>query len=285
MIHIVTDSDANLPADLVDGLGIHVVPIHLVFGEEVLREGVEISNEEAYRRMAEGGVLPTTSQPPVGEFRAVYEAIRAADPAAEILSLHISRTLSGTVGSAQQAAALVDGVTVFDTRSISLGQGLMVREAARMAAEGRPMPEIVACMDDMREQMQIFFVLETLDHLARSGRIGRASHLVGNLLDIRPILTVQEGVVVPYSRHRTFNRALGEMQRLVEARAEPGPWLQVGVVHAGAEAEAEQMAGALRAALDPGVLLFSEIGPGIGVHVGPGSVGVCWAVVRDGAGR
>lgn len=280
MIHIVTDSDANLPPDLIDGLGIRVVPIHLVFGDEVLREGVEITSEEAYRRMG-SGALPTTSQPPVGEFLAVYEAIRREDPAGPILSLHISGTLSGTVGSAQQAAAMVEGVTVFDTRSASLGQGLMVREAARMAGEGRPLAAILRCVEDMRDQMQIYFVLETLDHLARSGRIGRAAHLVGNLLDIRPILTMQEGVVVPHSRHRTYPRARREMRRLVEARADPGPRLQIGVVHAGAAEAARRMADALDAALDPGVLLFSEIGPGIGVHLGPGAVGVCWAVVSD----
>lgn len=286
-IRIVTDSDANLPPEVVEEYGIEVAPIHLVFGDEVLRERVDLTDAEAYARMAAMPDLPKTSQPPVGEFTTIYERLLRENPGAAVLSIHISSALSGTITSARQAAALLPDETgltgdfhFFDTRSASLGQGLMVRQAAEMARQGAGVEAILARLADMRERMQAFFVLETIDYLARGGRIGKASHLVGNLLGIKPVLWVNEGIIDAHSRYRTWRRAVRAMKDIVlrETGGRPAPGLQLGVVHAVSEQAAQQFASALCDELQPEVFLLGEIGPGLGVHTGPGALGVCWYI-------
>lgn len=286
MIKIVTDSDANLSQEVLDEYGIAVAPIHLVFGNEVLRERVDLTDEEAYRRMSESPELPKTSQPPVGEFTTIYEQILREDPGATILSIHISTDLSGTLSSARQAAALLEEDTdlrgefhFFDTRSASLGQGLMVRQAAEMARQGASIEDILAELEHMRDRTHVYFSLETIDYLAKGGRIGRASHLIGNVLDIKPVLTVKDGIIDSHARFRTRRRALQGLHDIVandiNGNAEG---VQIAVLHAMSEAAGSQLADDLQQAFSPEVMMFGEIGPGLGVHTGPGAVGVCYYI-------
>lgn len=283
MIRIVTDTDANLPQEVIEEFRIGVAPIHLIFGDEVLRERVDISDAESYARMAAAPELPKTSQPPASEFLSIYERMLAEDPRATILSIHISSLLSGTVNSARQAAAMYPDadIRIFDTRSASFGQSLMVRHAADMARRGASVDAILERLSQMRDDMRVFFVLETLEYLARGGRIGRAAHLLGTLLDLKPILTVTEGIIDAHSRHRTRRRALAALRALVMEDARPGPNLHMGVIHAVSEEPARQLHDELVASLSPGVMLFGELGPGLGVHTGPGALGVCWVHVPD----
>ncbi len=278
MIKIVTDTDSNLPQDIVDKYNIPMAPIAVTIGDQTWIERFEISDSEFYQRMIASPILPRTSQPSVGDFEKVYRQVAAENPGAAILSIHISSTLSGTLESARQAAGLLPelDIRLFDTRSCSIGQALQVAEAARMAHAGASYEEIAARLEDMRDKMQAYFMVDTLEYLAKGGRIGKAAHLVGTLLDMKPILTLRNGVVEAYARHRTRKRALAALDELVTKGAQGKKGLHLGIVHAVCEADARRLADSWREKLQPEVLLFAELGPGIGVHTGPGTIGVCW---------
>jgi DegV family protein with EDD domain len=286
VIRIVTDTDSNITQELMDKHAIEAAPIYIHFGEEAVREHYEITPTQFYQRMAGMHRLPTTSQPPVGEFVSIYERLLAEDPETTIISLHISGKVSGTVESARQAAALLPeaDIRVMDTRTVSLGQTMMALEAARMGEEGRSADEIMTRMEIMRDQTQVLFALNTLEYLAKGGRIGKASHLLGTVMAIKPLLTVtEEGVIDANGRFRTWKRALvGLKERVIEevpSAADRGESdrLHLGVVHAVNPDEALPVYEALTEALQPDVQVIAEIGPGLGVHVGPGTIGVCWA--------
>lgn len=279
MIRIVTDTDANLPQAILDEFDIPAAPIQIIFGGEILRERVDFTDAEAFARMNAAPELPTTSQPTPGEFKTIYEDILSATPDATILSIHISGKLSGTVESARQAAAMFDGadIRLFDTLSASHGQGLMVREAARLARDGASADDILARLELMRDNMNVLFVLSTLEYLARGGRIGRASHLMGNLLDIKPILSVEDGLIDAHSRQRTWKRAVAAIKDIVLTQEQGASGdLHIGVIHAVSEDEARALAAEFNAQLNPAFSMFGSIGPGLGVHTGPGALGVCW---------
>jgi len=285
VIRIVTDTDSNIPQALMDEHRIEVAPIFIHFGEEAVREHYEITPAQFYQRMAAMDELPKTSQPPVGEFVSIYERLLAEDPMMTIISLHISGKVSGTVESARQAAAMFPkaDIRVMDTRTMSLGQTLMAVEAARMATEGLSADAIMAKMEIMRDRMQVLFALNTLEYLAKGGRIGKASHLMGTVLDIKPLLTVtREGVIDADGRFRTWKRALvGLKERVIgqvpsPSERDPDEAFHLGVLHAVNSAEALPLFDELTEALEPDVRMIAEVGPGLGVHVGPGTIGVIW---------
>jgi DegV family protein with EDD domain len=279
MIRIVTDTDANLPQSVLDEFNIVAVPIHIIFGDQVMRERVDFTDAEAFARMSAAPELPTTSQPAPGDFKDAYDAILSASPDATIMSIHVSGKVSGTVVSARQAAELFPNadIRLFDTLSASLGQGLMVREAARLARDGASAEDILTQLEIMRDGMRVLFVLNTLEYLARGGRIGKASHLMGTLLDLKPILKLEDGVIDAHSRQRTWKRAVFAIKSLVleKEQGASGP-LHIGIIHAVSEDQARSMADDFNRQLNPTVSLLGEIGPGLGVHTGPGALGVCW---------
>jgi DegV family protein with EDD domain len=238
--------------------------------------------------MAASKVLPKTSQPSPGDFKTVFERLLADDPGAAIVCVLVSGGVSGTVESAHQAAAMLPGaaIHVFDTRSVSLGQGLMAVRAAQMACQGAGLDAILGALGTLRDRTQVVFAVKTLDNLAKGGRIGRASFLLASALEIKPLLTMRDGVLDAHSRHRTWGRALGALRDLViedvlAARAQASRTLYLGVAHADNDSEARSLADALADALHPDVALFSEISLGLGVHSGVGALGACWAVLPD----
>ncbi len=287
MIKIVTDTDSNMPQDVIDEYGIELAPIHIIFGDEIVREHFEITPAEAYQRILAAPEFPTTSQPPVGEFKVIYEKLLAEDPQATILSLHISNKMSGTIDSARQAAAMLPeaDIRIFDTLSASLGQAFMVRQAAEMARQGADIDAIMAYMAVMRDKTQAYFAVKSLECLARGGRIGKASHLMANMLDIKPILKVDDGVIDSHSKFRTWKRATAGLREYVSSQVpkradrSPDEVLHMGIAHAVSEAEALEAMTEFKEALEPDVMLMSEVGPGLGVHVGPGALAVLWALV------
>jgi DegV family protein with EDD domain len=287
MIRIVTDTDANLPADIAQKFGIELAPIHIIFGDEVLLEEFEIGAAEGYQRMAAAKELPKTSQPSPGEFIDIYQKILASDPGATILSIHVSGGVSGTVSSARQAAELLPDadIHVFDTQSASLGQGLMALEAARMARDGISIGEITKTLELMRDRMQVVFAVKTLDNLAKGGRIGRASYLLASMLEIKPLLKITDGVIDAHSRHRTWSRTLSALRNLVvedvaaSLASDRTQQLHLAVVHAHNEVEGRQLADELSEALRPHRCLFGEVGLGLGIHSGPDALAVGWVVM------
>lgn len=282
MIRIVTDASVNLPAEIVEAFGIVLVPAYIIFGAEQFREGADISTAEVIARLENGAAFPTTSQPTPADFERVYAALLADDPGATILSLHLTGAGSGIVDSAQQAAAAIReahpgaAVHVFDTRAFSITQALMVREAALMARAGAAVDAILTRLGEMRDCAKTYFVLDTLDYVYHGGRIGRAAHLVGSLLNIKPVLTVRDGVLEAYSRFRTFSQAVSALRDLALRAGEGARGLQLAVGYVVHDSQARALAEELASRLNPDVLLVTEVGPALGVHTGPGALGIAW---------
>ena len=278
-VAIVTDSLAWLPAEVAARHGITVVPLHVHIGEEQFTETVDLSAGEFYARLRGGGPHPRTSQPAVGEFLEAYRA--AAKGADHILSIHASSKLSGTCNSAAVAAAQLReecpeiGVETLDTQQIATAEGIVAVRAAQAAAGGATFPEVIAAAREMATKPRVLLAVETLEYLRRGGRIGRAQAFLGGLLHVRPILTVTDGEVAPLERVRTRGRMKERLLELMEREAGGRPLAHVGVGHAAAPEDGEELLDAVRRRFTvTGETLFAEIGPVIGTYVGPGALAV-----------
>jgi DegV family protein with EDD domain len=274
-VAVVTDSTAYLPAELTEGYGIHVVPLYVVLPGRSGREGLDIGPEDVARALAVRGQTVSTSRPTPGDFVAAYR--RALDAGAErLVSIHLSGELSGTSDAARLAASQIGEhlVTVVDSRSAAMGCGFAVLAAARSAAAGADAEEVAATARRTAHETTTFFVVDTLEHLRRGGRIGAAAAILGSALAVKPILHVKDGRVVPLEKVRTAARANHRLvQRAVEA-AGGGP-VSVAVHHLVAAERADRLASELRERLpELRELHVSELGAAIGAHVGPGAVGV-----------
>jgi DegV family protein with EDD domain len=278
MIRIIADTLSDLPQEIVDAYNISLIPLHIHFGQEVYRDRIDLDGNEFFTRLASAPKLPTTSSPSVGDFLSAYRSLLADDPEATILSIHIASTLSGTVASAHQAVSQLTNanIHIFDTLSGSLAEGLMVQEAARMASEGASLDDILSQLSAMRAHMQMLITPSSLDYLAKGGRIGRAAHLVGTLLDIKPVLRLKGGVFEPIKQLRTHKRAVTALRDLAIEDAGGKSGLHLAIGH-GQDKEAYQwLAEELQAILQPEILLCGGIGAAIGTHLGPGVTGTAW---------
>ncbi len=270
-VAIVTDSTADLPSQLVKARGITVVPLTLNFEGRSLLDGVEIRPSEFYRRLPNATTHPTTSQPSAGRFAEAYAELLHHH--AEVVSIHISEKLSGTYASAVQGAEMTDAkrVRVIDSHLVSMSLGLLTLAATELVARGGDAESVAKRVSEMREHVQTYFSVATLEFLRRGGRIGRASALLGSVLQVKPVLCIRDGLVTPLERVRTFDRAL---HRIVELTREVdrGKGLCVIVGHADAEADAERVARELEPVAE--TLMIQPLGPVVGAHAGPGVVGV-----------
>lgn len=275
-IAIVSDSDASLPPDLVSRFGIHVVPIVVQFGSETFESGVNIDDARLFERIDREGRLPTTAAPAPGRFAAVFE--QALEGGAEaVVCFCVSSLVSATYAAAETAAGSFPGrdITVIDTRSLSLAQGFMVLAAAEAAQASASRQQVVARAMGVGARTHLFAALSTLKYLAMSGRVGYLAAGMAGLLDVRPVLTIQEGKLDMLERVRTGKKAWGRVLELAAGAAGGQPVERVGVVHVNARAQAERFADLLRERL-PGSqeILFAELSPGLSVHSGAGMVGV-----------
>ncbi|MGC8873365.1 MAG: DegV family protein [Chloroflexia bacterium] len=273
-VRVVTDSTADLPREWIDRWGIQVVPLRFRLGEETFRDGLDLAPQVFYAQLARA--FPTTSQPSVGLLKRVYE--QAAAGGGEIVSIHLSSKLSGTCQAAQLAADQVDcRVVVFDSGQISMAVGWFVLAAAQAAREGRSLEEIVSLLEKMKSRVHIIGLIESLEHLRRGGRIGRVEALLGGLLGIRALFTLERGEAVLLERVRT---RLAGLRRLVERVAALEPLERAAVVHADAADAAQWVARALAPLLPGPPIPIVAVGQVVASHVGPGAVGV--ACVRAG---
>ena len=281
MIKVVTDSTCYLPEDVLRRHDIRVVPLNVHFGQHTYREGVDLTPEQFYHLLATSPVLPTTSQPSPGEFRQVFAELSSAGY--QILCLVISSRLSGTYQSAVEAQQMLSGVpiVVFDSFSVAAGLALMVLTAAEMAAAGYPMKVILERLERLRHDVRLYFIVDTLEYLQKGGRIGKAAALVGSLLQIKPILAIQDGIVQPLDRARSKPKALERLLEHFEAGLEPRQALQCILVHAQAFNEAQQLAAELQRRFHCRRILTTEVGAVVGTHVGPGVVGAALAPIED----
>jgi fatty acid kinase fatty acid binding subunit len=278
-VAVVTDSTAYLPAGLAERLSIRVVPLQVVLGGRSGAEGSEVTPAEVAAALA-SWVPVSTSRPTPAEFASVYrEALGRG--ASAVVSLHLSRELSGTWDSARLAAAEVgaDTVRVVDSRSAAMGLGFAVLAAAEAASAGAGPEEVYAAAVGTAERTTTLFYVDTLEHLRRGGRIGAAQALLGTALSVKPILHVREGRIVPLEKVRTVSKGVARLEALAVAAAGDGP-ADVAVHHLAAAERATLLAERLRDRL-PQVRKFyaSEVGAVVGAHVGPGVLGV--VVVRD----
>ncbi|MGE5551665.1 MAG: DegV family protein [Bacteroidota bacterium] len=274
-IRIVTDSTADLPPKAVRDHKIKVVPLNVHFGEEVLRDGEEIWAEEFYHRLKNNSTLPNTSQPSPAEFVKVYEAL--ADEADHIVSLHISEKLSGTLSSAHMAAEMVRDripVTVIDSTVVSMGLGLMVVLAARAIEAGADLAGVLGEIERARTELDLYFTVETLAHLNRTGRIGKASALIGSLLNIRPILSFSEGLIVPREKYRGSSaKANMRLLELIGESMRDRP-CTAALVHADVPEEAARLLEMVPNYIKAKETFVSTVGPIVGAHAGPGTIGI-----------
>lgn len=270
-VAVVTDSTADLPPHLLAQHRITAVPLTVTLGGRSYLDGVEIQASEFYRLLEEAGSGATTSQPSPGLFAEAYRRLLADHD--EVLSIHISEKLSGTFAAARQGAEMVDSerIQVVDSGQVSMPLGLIVLAAAAAAAAGAATATVLERVRPVLGGINVYFMVGTLEHLRRGGRIGRASALLGSVLQMKPVLTIQDGQVAPLERVRTYERALARIIELARS-SDRGAGVCAIVGHAAAEPAAERVARELEDVAD--TLLIQPLGPVVGAHAGPGTVGI-----------
>jgi DegV family protein with EDD domain len=273
---IVLDSTADFPDGLRRFPNWRIVPLYVRFGDESFRDYEELAPTEFYERLRHAAVSPTTSQPTPGDFLAAYEELAGY---ARVLSLHIPQKMSGTVESARRAAEdLGDGrVRAIDSGSVSAGLAILALAVQRRLARGTTDKEIDELVERFRRQSRVIWTVDTLEFLAKGGRIGKAAAMAGTLLNIKPILGIEDGEVVPLKRVRGAHKAFLEFAKAFEAGSRDTPTLRVGIAHADAPdrlAALHELAGRVRpqAVIDVETML----GAVVGTHSGPGAVGFFW---------
>ena len=237
-IRILVDSTCDVPPDVAERMGIIVVPVYINVGDNSYLDGVDLTRQEFYENLPGYDTFPTTAAPAPAAFTAAYQAL-VDEGATEIVSLHIATKLSNTLNAARLGAEDVEGarVTMWDTQQLALGSGLQAIVAAEAAADGRSMPEILALLEEKREKIRIFAMLDTLEFLRRSGRVSWTEFGLGTLLRVKPIVQVYDGEVSMIEKVRTSRRAIPRLVELVESY---GPLDRIALQYAGSVDAAER---------------------------------------------
>jgi DegV family protein with EDD domain len=273
---IVVDSTADFPEAPQRFPNWRVVPLYVRFGDESYRDYVELEPEAFYARLRSAAETPSTSQPTPGDFLAAYEELAGYE---RILSLHIAGKLSGTIESARSAARLLDGdrIRTIDSQSASAAIAMLGLAIQRRLGHGTTDEEVDELVARYRREAGLLFTVETLEYLARGGRIGRARAWAGELLNIKPILSIKEGEVLPVKRVRGNRKAFLEFASAFEAGTRDVPTLRVGIAHAAAPERAEALRKMVRHTRPAAEIeLVTTLGPVVGTHAGPGTVGFFW---------
>ncbi len=278
-VAIITDSTANIPDSILNGLSIYTVPLQVIFGEKVYEDGITIHPEEFYTRLQMNKLNPSTSQATPASFKNLY--LHLLDEGFDILNIVISSKLSGTFDSAQQAMREFPGapIELVDSLSTSMALGFQVLTVAKAAAKGATLNECKALAEMALEKTGALFTVSTLEYLHRGGRIGGASAFLGTALDLKPILELKEGRIEPIDRVRTLSKAIDQLVDLFVKRAEDCRNLQIACVHAKAPEEAANLLEKVTARFPKGKIttgILSEVSPVIGTHTGPGTLGIAY---------
>ena len=273
-VAIVTDSTCDLAHDVAEAHGITVVPLNVHFGETVYLDQVDITTDEFMDKMSSSSALPTTSQPSVGAFEAAFQKAAEEQGVADIVCVTISSKLSGTFQSASIAGQNLAGtinVEVVDSSSAASGLGFQALRAAELADTGMGAREIAEILRNEINRYQLIFFVETLEHLRRGGRIGKAAQMVGSLLQLKPLLRLDEGVIVPFERTRTRSKAIKALEAYV---AEAGPIDGLAVLYNTTPDDAQALANAIGVHTPGKDVTLAKISPVIATHIGPGVLGV-----------
>lgn len=272
---LISDSTSYLPENLINDYGIIIIPLNLHLEGKSYKEGRDISHAEFYHIFKSSKMFPTTSQPSAGEFLEVFQRLTRDDEALVIL---ISAELSGTVQSALMARNMLEteqqkNIYIIDSRSSSMGMGFQLIKAGEMFAQGRTMSEVIEEVERIEIQQEIYFIVDNLEYLVRGGRLSKSSGLIGNLLQLKPVLTVREGKLELFDKVRTSSRAVKLMKQQVEKNKS---WIkQLAVIHVQALEEALKLQQDLQEQYGI-TALISEAGPVIGAHTGPGTLGIAF---------
>lgn len=274
-IRIVTDSTADIPESVLSQYNIKVVPLKVHFGEETFLDRQTITPDQFYMKLKASDQLPTTSQPSPVDFLNTYKAIAEETPDAKVISIHLSSALSGTYQSALLAKSMLEDkleVTVIDSLSASLGTGFAVIAAAKAAEEGKSAENCVQAAKKVISGHSIFFTVDELTYLQKGGRIGKAAALFGAMLNIKPILSVDDdGAVYPVDKVRGSKRAQSRVLELLQQEY-GSEQIQVAVCHCSAEQEAKAWSELIKEKFNVSEMILSEVSPVIGVHTGPGTI-------------
>lgn len=283
-VAVLTDSCASIPENLLESLQIQTVAMYIHRGAEVLRDLVTIQREEFLRWLATAQSLPTTASPGPGDYFEAYSRMAKAG-IEEIISIHISSKGSGCFQAATVAQTMMKDefphvrIEVVDTRNVSLCQGWMVIEAARAALAGLSLDRVTALVKKMIPLTHMIQTADTLRYLYLGGRIGKAQHLLGNMLNIKPLIGMEDGVIVPLGRTHSRGQAYQQMADLVSEAVGEGQ-AKVAYVHAGALREVERIRSLVEAKVNVVESLIAELAPSLAVHTGPGTAGLCFYKVE-----
>jgi DegV family protein with EDD domain len=276
MIKIATDSTCDLPAEYLEEFDVTVVPINIQFGTDTYRDGVDIDHDTFYRKIDELGILPTTSQPSAGQFEVYFRRLLEGG-ATDIVSLHVTAKLSGTFQSAELAREmLADQVRVhpFDSACGSAGLGFMVLEAARMVRDGQGIAEILDRMNTIRERMSIILTLYDLRFAQMSGRVGRLQSSLASLLNIKPIVLLEDGLLDVAEKVRTQRKAIDRMVEIMVERVGTSLPVNLAVIHAQAPDPGQELLERARALFNCSETFLADLTSSLVVHFGPGTLGL-----------
>jgi DegV family protein with EDD domain len=272
---VVTDSTAYIPKELRDKWNIHMIPLNVIFGSEVYQEEVDITAEQFYQEVKVKD-LPTTSQPPIGQFVELFE--RLAKEYDAVITIHLSSGISGTFAGAVTASNMVEHIKVypFDSEISCMPQGLYAIEAAKMALNGEDSDKIMSRLEELKKTARAYFMADDLSHLQRGGRLSSAQAIIGSLLQVKPLLHFEDKVIVPFEKIRTRKKAMKRIVDLLGEDAASGEHYQAAVIHANREEEAQEWKLELEALYPNVEFMVSYFGPVIGTHLGEGAMGLGW---------
>jgi DegV family protein with EDD domain len=277
-IAFVTDSTAYIPPDLVKQYSISVVPQVLIWGDQTFQDGIDIQPDEFYARLRTAKVMPSTSQASVVTMQETFQAL--VDKGFDVLGVFIAAKLSGTMQSATQASAALGAaasrVTLIDSGTTAMAMGFMVLAAARAAEKGAGLSECKALIEQARSHVGVYFAVDTLEFLHRGGRIGGAQRFIGSALNLKPILQLKDARVEALDRVRTKGKALDRLVEIVAEQVKGKPNVRLATLHANAEAEARALLERASKELNAVESVLSSVSPVVGVHAGPGTVGLAY---------
>ena len=281
-VAIVTDSTAYLPEDLLFSYNISVVPLVVVWGDECLKDNIDITPNQFYERLSQARTMPSTSQATISDFADIFEKLHK--DGYEILTVVLSAALSGTMDSAIQAKEMVPEakIEIIDSQFTSIPLAYMVLSAARAAKKGASLEKCKEIVKSIRTNTQVYFAVDTLEFLHRGGRIGGASRFLGTALDLKPILYLNDGKVEALERVRTSKRAHNRLIELLESGVNGRkPINMMGVVTAGTQDSASKLLKKIQNNFNPNEVLMANLSPVLGTHAGPGTVGVAYVAGID----
>ena len=277
-IAVVTDSTTYMPPDLVRKYNISVAPQVLIWGDQTYKDGVDIESREFFTRLKTAKLMPSTSQVAVISFQEIFQDL--VDKGFEVLALLVSSKLSGTVQSAMQARDLMntarEKVHVVDSQSVAMALGFQVLAVARAIENGSSLNDAIALAEKSYQYTGVFFAVDTLEFLHRGGRIGGAQRFLGTMLNMKPILAIQDGRVEGVDRIRTKNKSHDRVLELVTEKIAGRSPVRLATLHANAAEDAKALLTRAEQALHPIESVFTEVSPTVGTHTGPGTVGLAF---------